>query len=463
MPASRASSIAVLAFADMSPGKDQEYFSDGIAEEILNALGQVEGLRVIGRTSSFSFKGKSADLRTIGQELNVGTVLEGSVRKAGDRVRITTQLISSADGTHLWSETYDRNLTEVFAVQDEIARAVVAALKLKLLPARAESPTANPEAHNQFLLGLHFFQQGSSDGNARALEALEKAVALDPGFARGWAKLSTVRFVNADQNWAQYPPERFFPAALEAADKAIALAPSEAMGWVARGAFRTNWSKDWAAARSDLERALALAPDNADVLTSYGVLLSTLGQLPQAIAAVRKAAAVDPLRDRTWNQLAHYQLGTGEFDQAEANAARAVQLAPNSARSLRTLGFARLLQHKLDGAWTAFDSEKDDGASGTLYRLMGAALVEQDKGNKAESQRLVDEIIRKPFAVSASYQIAQVLAWQGQADRAFEWLERAYEQHDAGLNFLKYDPLLRNLRGDPRYTELLKKMKLPLD
>ena len=149
--------------------------------------------------------------------------------------------------------------------------------------------------------------------------------------------------------------------------------------------------------------------------------------------------------------------------QAEANAARAVQLAPNSARSLRTLGFARLLQHKLDGAWTAFDSEKDDGASGTLYRLMGAALVEQDKGNKAESQRLVDEIIRKPFAVSASYQIAQVLAWQGQADRAFEWLERAYEQHDAGLNFLKYDPLLRNLRGDPRYTELLKKMKLPLD
>ena len=456
-------SIAVLPLVNMSSDKEQEYFSDGLSEELLNLLAKVPGLQVAARTSAFSFKGKNIKIGEIGRELGVATVLEGSVRKSGDQVRITTQLINTADGFHLWSETYDRKLTEVFAVQDEIARAVVAALKLKLLPAQAEARAVNPEAYNQFLLGLHFLREGSTEGRRRALEVLEKTVALDPGFARGWAALARARFENGDQNAAQYPPARFFPLALEAAEKAIALAPSEAAGWEQRALIRMLVGNDWAGARRDLELANALAPGDAQVLIVYSMLQSTLGQLPQAIAMLRKATAADPLRGGPWSELAIFQLGTGEFAEAEANAARSVQLSPDCSRCLRTLGFARLLQHKLDEAKAAFESVKDDGASGTVYRQMGAALVAQERGDGAQASRLLAEMIGKAFAAGASYQIAEVFAWRGETGRAFEWLDRAWKQRDAGLRYLKIDPLLRKVRGDPRYAALLRKQKLPPD
>ena len=447
----------------MSSDKEQEYFSDGLSEELLNLLAKVPGLQVAARTSAFAFKGKNVKISEIGRELGVATVLEGSVRKSGEQVRITTQLINAADGFHLWSETYDRRLTEVFAVQDEIARAVVAALKLKLLPGQASPRNVNPEAHDQYLLGLHFYQRGSAEGAAMALVPLERAVALEPSFAPAWAALSWARYWSADQDPVRNPQDRFFPAAQEAAEKAIALGPDLPDGWVARGALRTNISKDWAGARSDLERALSLIAVHSQALAAYARLVATLGQLPQAIATGRKATVVDPLYVGGWFQLSNFYLGTGEYDLAESSATRAVAIAPEHMSSLRNLVFAYLLQHRLSEARAASRRAQDDGAAGSLVRMMGDALVEQELGNRAEAERIADQAVGKPWALGASYQLAEVFAWQGRTERAFEWLGHAYDEHDGGLSYLKYDPFVRNVRGDSRYTALLKKMNLPLD
>ena len=268
-------SIAVLPFADMSPGKDQEYFSDGIAEEILNALTHVEGLRVIGRTSSFSFKGKNTDLRTIGRELSVGTVLEGSVRKAGEKVRITTQLIDATDGAHLWSETYDRNLADVFAVQEEIARAVVAALRVKLIggqgPSTKDYETQNMEAHNQYLLGRTRYD-GSPRGAERAVKAFEKAITLDPGYGPAWAELSRALSNLALLGDPTGEGRDYWKRSLAAADKVVMLAPNFATGY-ARRAWVRNFAWDWQGARSDLERALAIEPRSIDTRHVYAAWL----------------------------------------------------------------------------------------------------------------------------------------------------------------------------------------------
>jgi TolB-like protein/Tfp pilus assembly protein PilF len=455
-------SIAVLPFVNLSSDKEQEYFSDGIAEEILNALAQVEGLRVIGRTSSFSLKGKSDDLRSIGEKLNAANLLEGSVRKAGSRVRITAQLVEAAGGSHLWSQVFDRELTDVFAVQDEIAKAVVAALKLKLLPAQGAAidaqRTANPEAHDQYLLGRHFSARGSPEGYGRAVQALEKAVALDPGYAPAWAALAWALFVAADQDPTRYIPEREWPRAQAAAEKAITLAPSLPEGYAARGFLRTNALRDWARARADLERALSLSPLDAGILIDYAWLLGALGRLPEAIAVARKATLVDPLSADSWVRLSAFYLGSRQLDLAEAAAKRALDISPEQGRAARNLGFACLLAGRYADAHAAFQRSNQE-----LHRLMGEALVEHDLHHPAEAQRALDELRGRPYAIPASYQIAQVYAWRGEADRAFQWLESAYEHHDAGLGYLKYDPLLGKVRGDPRYTALLKKMNLPLD
>ncbi len=458
--AERLPSIAVLPFVNLSSDKEQEYFSDGIAEEILNALAQVEGLRVIGRTSSFAMKGKSEDLRAIGEKLNAANLLEGSVRKSGPRVRITAQLVDAQRGSHLWSQEFDLQLTDVFAAQDQIAKAVVAALKLKLLPstAIAEQRTANPEAHEQYLLGRHFLERGSADGYGRAVRSLQRAVALDPAYAPAWSALAVASFSVADQDPTGYDPKQYMPAAQAAAEKAVALAPDFAGGYAARSGLRMSYAKDWDGARSDLERALSLSPADAGSLSQYAWLLATLGKLPEAIAALRKATASDPLSTESWTRLSGFYLGTGQLDLAESAAKKALEISPEQARASRNLGFVYLLSGRHADALAAFQ-----GSSNELFRLMGAALVEHELGHRDASQRALEQILSQPIRLPASYQIAQVYAWRGEADRAFEWLEHAVEYRDAGLGYLKYDPFLRKIRGDPRYAEILRKMNLPLN
>jgi TolB-like protein/Flp pilus assembly protein TadD len=455
-----APSIAALPLVNLSRDPDQEYFADGLAEELLNLLAKVPGLHVAGRTSSFAFKGKSEDLRSIGQKLNVATVLEGSVQKAGGRVRITMQLINAADGYHLWSESYDRKLTDVFAVQDEIAQAVVAALKIKLLqpPTSRDRRTANVKAFNEYLLGRQLFHRNNVDGFRRAKEAYERAVALDPDYAAAWAGLAMATFWVADSAESLPAIKAGQDRAVAAAEKAIALAPDLPDGYLARGFVRVPIQWDFAGSRADLERALALKPDDPDALNNYaGLIARVLGRFPEGIAAARRATELDPLNARIWFTLGSVLAISGQLGPAREALNRSLEISPDQSFTPYPLGMTFLLEGKPAAAKDIFPRSSND-----VFRLAGAALAEHDLGHLSESQRALDELVAKR-GYAAAYQIAEVYAWRGETDRAIEWLERARAQRDGGLILLKVDPLLRNLRGDPRYKALLKKMNLPAD
>lgn len=285
------------------------------------------------------------------------------------------------------------------------------------------------------------------------MQAQEKAVALDPDYALAWAALADALFWASDQDPAKYPLAQARPKAEAAAEKAIALAPDLPEGWAARGLLRTAVDQDWTGARADMERALALSPSNADALIEYSWLLATLGQLPEAIAALNKATALDPLSSEAWVRLSGFYLGAQRLDLAHKTAERALAISPEQPRALRNLGFAFLLEGRPAQALAAFarlDASTDTGTE--AYRLMGEALAHGDLGHGAEAQRALNELIGKPYALETSYQIAQIYAWRGDADSAFAWLGHAYERRDAGLSYLKYDPLLRKVRGDPRFA-----------
>ncbi len=466
-PATRAAgvptpSIAALPLVNLSRDPEQEYFADGLAEELINMMAKVPGLHVAGRTSSFAFKGKNEDLRSIGQKLNVSTVLEGSVQKAGDRVRITMQLINAADGYHLWSESYDRKVTDVFAVQDEIAEAVVTALKPKLLPAQAPTSvqhrTPNPDVYTQYLLGRHFFNRATVDGYNRAASAYKKAIALDSKFAPAWAGLAHATYWIADSADSAAHIFEGQRRALEAAEKAVALAPDLAEAYVARGAIRSATRWDWAGAKADFERALALSPESADVLQDYSLyVLRPLGKVQEGLAAARKAAELDPLNGRMWTTLASFLVCLGQLDEARAALNRSLEINPEQALAPGWMGTVLLQQGQPQAALTASQRSTSE-----VFQLMGAALANHDLGNAKEAQKALDRLTSS-FPHSAAYQIGTAYAWWGENDRAFEWLDRARRQGDGGMTFVKLDPLLRKIRGDPRYPALLTKMNLPLD
>lgn len=466
----RTPSIAVLPFADLSPLKDQEYFADGIAEEILNALANVEGLHVPGRTSSFFFKGKSVKLGDIGRDLNVAAVLEGSVRKEGNRVRVAAQVVDVAGGYHLWSETYDRELTGIFVVQDEIARAVVDALRVKLLPGGGpivkEHRTTNTDAYNAYLLGRHFFDLGTSDGLHRAVAAFEKALTFDGEYGPAWAWLS-VAILNSDVYLSQAGSLAEMDEAVQratvAAEKAVALAPDLADSWSARAWMRTCISWDWAGARADFGRALALNGRGANILLRQGHLLAMLGHLSDAIAITRKVIEIDPLWPWAWYFLASYCNATGQPELARDAANRALEIAPEHIHAIRELGLSHLLRREPAAALAVFERH-----SWEVIRLAGTALAHHDLGNVEQEQNALD-VLRARFAEGEAYEIALIYAWRGDRDTAFEWLDRAFIQRGgrgvSRLHFraVKYEPLLRCIRDDPRYTTLLRKMNLPAE
>jgi serine/threonine-protein kinase len=453
-------SIAVLPLVDLSANKDQEYFSDGLTEELLNLLAKTPGLRVAARTSSFAFKGKNEDVASIAQKLHVKTVLEGSVRKAGDQIRITTQLINAADGYHLWSETYERKLTDVFAVQDEIAKAVAGALKLKLLdaPTSDERRTVNPSAYNDYLLARQFFHRNNRDGFVRAVQLYEKALALDPDYAPAWAGLSVAVFWVADSAESSAAIEAGYQRAVAAAGKAVALGGDLPDGYVARGLLRIPTAWDFEGSGADLRRALALKPDDSDALSTYAdVVLRAQGHLKEAIAALRKASEVDPLNARVWTLLGSTLIYDGQLDTARQALNRSVEISPEQAGAAFYLGETLLLEGRATEAMAIMHRPGNP-----VYQLLGIAVGEHDLGHPAESQRALDALIAG-HSHDGAYQIAEAYAWRGDKDRAFEWLERARVQHDGGLHVVKVDPLLTKLRRDPRYAALLRKINLPVD
>jgi serine/threonine-protein kinase len=447
-------SIAVLPFVNMSSDREQDYFSDGLSEELLNMLAQVPQLRVIARTSSFSFKGKDADVATIAHALNVAHVLEGSVRKSGETLRITVQLIRASDSSHLWSQTYDREVADVFKVQDDIARAVVAALRVRLLPdqrVRNTHRSVNAEAYLQYLLGNKYNSQGNSDDYKRAVQAYRRAIALDPEYAPAYAALGYAEVFTADDMANIHDAEAADARGLAAAEKAIALAPQLADGYAARGFMRSNFIWDWEGAQADLEQALALDASDATIQRRYGQLLGSLGRVPEAIAAMRKAIEIDPLSAPAWSNLGYYLMGDGRLPEAQQALQRTLDLNPDSVFAQANLAQTYLMQGHAKEALAGF--QRVDKVHG----LYGVAIAQHELGNAKESDRALEEI----KAGLNFTQAAEVYAWRGEKDEAFAWLERGFVHHDPGLADLKFDPLLANVRDDPRFAALVRKMGLP--
>ncbi len=458
-PAGATPSIAVLPFADLSPGKDQEYFADGVAEEIRNALARVEGLKVIGRTSSSSFKGKPDDLKTIGQKLGVTTALEGSIRRSDRRVRVTAQLVAVADGAQVWSRTFDRELNDVFALQDEVALAVVEAMKVRVLPGHLPSSkwtrTADPEVYDRYLLGREFHRLGTLDGYWRAARAFEKALALDAGYAPAWAGL-TVAILDAAGISDDFLPEEERKAAA-AAGRAVALAPDLPEAYFARAKVREWIELDPAGALTDVERAIAFNPGYAAAECARAMLLSSLGRMPEALAAARRATELEPLQAMPWYVLGRVQDAGGELEQARAAYSRALEFAPSDERATVYLAINRILAGQAGQALAALQRMRA-GA----YQLEVQALAEHAVGNAKAAQEALGQLEAR-YSNGWAYQIAEVHAYRGETDQAFLWLERALAKRDYGLVSVRRDPLLRDLHSDPRWKPFLRKMNLPVD
>jgi TolB-like protein/DNA-binding winged helix-turn-helix (wHTH) protein/Flp pilus assembly protein TadD len=447
-------SIAVLPFTDMSEKQDQEYFSDGLSEELIGMLTNVPDLRVPARTSSFYFKGKQATIADIAKSLGVSHVLEGSVRKSGDTLRIAAQLIRADNGYQVWSETYDRKLDDIFKIQDDIAAAVVTALKVQLnggSTAVRGHGTSNPEAYSAYLLGRQLHSQSTVPTWRQAIEAFQKAIGLDPHYADAYAALAMSEYFLAE-NTGDHALGKL---AEQTAQKAIDLDPSVGAGYSARGAMRYLHHYDWVGAESDLKKALALGPTNSRELSRYGTLLSYVGRREEATSILRKAIEQDPLQTTIWQGLGVTLAESGDHAGAydAFNHALAIQPADNFSK----FHFARLqlVDGKAREALTTFQSILDEE-----FRGAGVAMTEHTLGDAQASQQALEKLIATG-AADAAYQIAEVYAWRGEQDKAFEWLERAYRQQDGGLVDLKGDFQLASLRSDPRYGAMLRRLNFP--
>jgi TolB-like protein/class 3 adenylate cyclase/Tfp pilus assembly protein PilF len=461
-------SIAVLPFTDLSPEKDQEYFADGLAEELLNVLSKIHGVRVASRTSAFSFKGTTVDLPTVAQKLNVATILEGSVRKAGKRVRVGAHLIAATTDSQLWSQSYDRELDDIFSVQDEIAQAVVKELRATLLGTKQDaSATAQVEAEVQaagigrgndadayelYLQGRFYVDRFTRVDAARGIEYYRQAVALEPEFALAWAWLARAYADQAAYAWA--PAAEAFERARDAAEQSLQLNPDLAEGHAVLGLCRLAHDRNWRGAEASFRRALELAPGNALVLRHAAILAACLGRNDEAIALVQRAVALDPLSVPAQRLLGQRCLYAGLFADAEAALQRTLELNPSGGFTHYWLGMSRLASGRREEALAAFKREVNE-----VFSLLGLTVGEHVLGHRVEADAALRELIDK-HADGAAFQIAGAYAYTGDADQAFAWLKRADAQRDPGLVEVKAEILLRNLYGDPRWRAFLQDMGL---
>src|SRR2546421_1248659 len=468
-------SVAVLAFANLSDDKGSEYFSDGISEELLTVLQKIPGLHVAARTSAFSFKGKNATAQEIGQKLGVAHLVEGSVRKAGDVVRIAARLTQANTGEEQWSENYTRNLKDVFAVQTEIAQTIVEQLRGQLtggatnLTTKAEiqaevraavkGGTKNVEAHESYLQGRFFENRHSEKSVREALAAYQHAVDLDPRFAIAWAGVArTHTWIAA---FATEGGQKVFDAHLASARNAIALAlaiePDLPDALNARAWLETSFDFNWSAAIQTVKKGMALAPADPTMLIAAANLEAVIGNQDRAIEIYRKAVELDPVNAQSRSFLAFGLATTKQFAEARAEYARVVELNPSAPWAHAGLGLAYLLQNKFEEAATEAQADAGDWA-----RLLIVSCARWGQKRIKESDAALAELTKND-AETAAYQIAEVYAYRGDKDRAFEWLERARRQRDPGLAGLHKDPFLASLHGDARWNAFLRTMGLADD
>ena len=447
-------SIAVLPFVDMSEKKDQEYFADGMAEEILDLLTKIPGLTVIGRTSSFEFKGKNEDLRSIGQKLDAAYVLEGSVRKSGDQVRITAQLINTGTGAHEWSETYDRPIGDAFKLQDAIAAGVVRELQLTIAPGTdTRIASTNPEAYDLYLRGRHAVDRTDRPGADDAITLFQQAIDRDPTFADAYAALGYAHFLQVEEITAT--PAVGCDQARRAAQKAVELDPKNVRGRVviAQVDYVCDW--DWRGAERVLNEASAISPRDVDVLMGQAALANAVGRWNDSLTAIKASLAQDPLNAESLTISASPYDSLHRLDEAEAALRRALEIRPNITYGHYNLGMLLLERGDAPGALREIRQEADDDG-----RREGLAIVNYALGKKTESDAALADMLRED-ANGSPLGLAEVYAFRGQLEDAIRWLERAYSQKDPYFYLIKGNALLKPLEGDPRYKAIIKKMNLP--
>jgi len=441
-------SIAVLPFANMSDDRSNEFFADGLSEELLNLLSRIAGLRVVARTSSFSFKGRSVSAAAIARELNVAHLLEGSVRRSGNRIRISAQLVRASDSTHVWAKNFDRELGDVFAVQDEIAAAVVDELELRLLGARApKAPQTDPRAYALYLQGRHYFELYSSAGFEQALAAFNEALAIDPGFAPAWATLGALYWSGSNNLLIDY--DEGMRKGREASVSALELDGNHAEAMSLVGLLDVLTRRDVDGGTRRIGRALELEPHNQRVLTRAGVLARRQGRLDDAIRYAEQALRWDPLSPNAHAALGFCLYGAGRLDEAEAMRRKVLALSPGWLSGHYYLGRILLARRDLQGALAEMQQE-----TSRHWRLTGLAIVEHALGHAAESDAALAELEQLSPA-GTYYQLAEIHAYRGNIDAAFANLEHSLETHDSGLTDVKFDPLLAGLHADPRWRAFL--------
>ena len=451
-------SIAVLPLLNESGDPGDEYFSDGLSEELIAALAQVRGLKVIGRSSSFRFKDKKEESKAIGEKLGVSTLLEGTVRKQGDQVRIVAELINAADGSELWSRTFDRELKDIFAVQSEIAMAVATSLELTVLGANEKSAqnaaTKSVEAHNAYLQGHFYFERRNLEDYRKSVGFFDQAIHLDPGYAlayaersEAWAWIGDLSSEKQKEAWA---------AAGSDAEKAVAIDPHlaeahAALGWVR---FFIEWK--FAEGLAELGRAQELSPWNPTANDLMARVVVYLGQFQEAEKLARQAIELDPLAYQARTSLARVLFTEGKLDEVEASARKAAELQPTAAGNHRWQVFVAIQRGDGEAALREARLEPNEG-----YRHFELALAHYARGDRPAADAALAELIAKDGDFLA-YQIAEVYAWRGEKDKAFEWLQISLNDHDTGTLSLLIDPLMRGLRHDARYDGLLAKIGLPV-
>jgi len=448
-----AKSIAVLPLINESGDPKDEYFSDGLSEELIAALAQIRELKVIGRSSSFRFKDRKEEPKTIGEKLGVATLLEGTVRKQGERVRIVAELINAADGIELWTRTFDRELKDIFAVQAEIATAVAESLKVTLLgPENTQNAaTKSVEAHNSYLQGHFFFQRRNLDDYRKAVNYFDQAIQSDPDYALAYAERSELWTLIGDLTGEG---KTLWPKARSDAEKAVAIAPElaeahAALGWVR---FFTEWK--FVEGLAELKRAKELAPANPTANDLLARVIVYLGKLDEAERQGQQAVELDPLSYAAQNNLARILWYEGKLDEADAIARKAAELHPAAASSRRWQVLIAIQRGDAETALREAQSEPDDS-----YRRFELPLAQYARGDQKAADVALADLIANNRGLD--YQVAQVYAVRGDKEKAFEWLQIALDNHDTGMLALLVDPLLNSLRDDPRYKTLIAKMNFP--
>jgi TolB-like protein/Tfp pilus assembly protein PilF len=454
-------SIAVLPLANESGEAKQQYFSDGISEDLITALSQFPGLKVIGRTSAFQFRDPKEGSRSIGAKLGVAHLLEGSVRRSGEIVRVSAELIDTTDGSTEWSEHYDRAYKDLFALQDEITRAVAGALRAKLLPgehAAAQSerpPGGSLEAYNALLQGRFYFYRVTEADTRKAIESYTQAAQLDPRYALAWSELSKAWTGLGQAFLGGAPAQEAYAKAREAAERALALSPELAAAHVARGYLLRSADFNWRGAEAEFRRALALAPNDSEAKFRLGSQLAEFGELEPAIELTRQALATEPLRAVWYNWLAMYLLGLHGLDEAEQAVRKGIELQSAAPFNRFVLTMIEIQRGHVEAALAAAQQEP----SGS-WRDAALALTRQIGSDRSAADAALSTLIEEDDAGDFAYQIAEVYALRNDATKTFEWLERVWSQRDTDIGMLLFDPFILRYKDDPRFAAFCRKVGL---